>query len=123
MSQQPIRWIHALLVAAGAAYGPFGVMSLYTQLFIPCEHCRETTLWLLPAGPGIPGTGWLIHLLGRQRFPDLANLATAIVMSALFVALIASFGRLGFRWLIGAALIALLCCGLEAFMLLVIIQA
>jgi hypothetical protein len=46
-------WLTAILLSAGAVYGPYLLMVIYTQLFVACDHCKEWSLRMFPISPGL----------------------------------------------------------------------
>lgn len=79
----PRVWWKAISLAVATAYVPFVFMATYTSLFVPCSHCKTTTWTLLPAGPGLVGSVFLLR--GFPAKTELMLWSTCAVLDLLIL--------------------------------------
>jgi hypothetical protein len=98
-----------LLWSAVAVYGPADAVLAWVLAAVPCSHCKEAAVMILPAGPGFV----LLHLVMQwtgsaflRGLPDAAMVVLGGVVSAAVAVGLAWIGRRGWWWLILGCLIA-----------------
>jgi hypothetical protein len=86
-------WIASLIWVTAALYIPFVTMAIYTQAFVACPHCKDTTLQLAPIGPGLIAT-----MLVIRHGPNTRDFWIAGVASACFVVAAGAVVKATGRW-------------------------
>ncbi len=109
MIRNGISWRRALLWSAVAVYGPADGVLAWVLAAVPCSHCKEAALMILPVGPGFV----LLHFVRQltdgdmlRGLPDAAMVGIGGVVSAAVAVGLAWLGRRGWWWLVSGCLIA-----------------
>ncbi len=117
-----IAWKLAVGLVCVAMYGPFAVMALYAQVFVPCAHCKSTAIAILPFGPGIMPT-LAFQLAGlRAGLVEATQFSVALIGSAMMALTFAAVARINRRWLFGTLALVCVACMLEAVITLSMIR-
>lgn len=75
-------WRRGYGLAWSALYLPFVVTAVFTLLYVPCDHCKETTWSLLPCGPGLIPVGLVVRLLRLSNPVEQLWFTSAFFVSA-----------------------------------------
>ena len=103
----PADWKRPLVLGLGSVYGPFVLMAVFMGLFVPCMHCKEAALTILPAAPGYASVRLLWQALFRNSPAESANSVLGFVVGVLSVAVVATTVRRGGRVAVVLPIIAL----------------
>jgi hypothetical protein len=120
--RKPISWLAALTSSAAAVYGPYAVMTLYTQVYVSCDHCKQATRNLLACAPGLLPIELIQRGLGIPRQSDWIWFGFAAALAILWVLGLTFILRRS--WLLGiaGALLSISLCSWLAFVLLAMIR-
>lgn len=69
-NQRKTSWLLSFLAAAGSLYGPYTVMTVYTQFYVSCDHCQKATRDLLLCSPALLPVELAQRTLGLPRQAD-----------------------------------------------------
>jgi hypothetical protein len=104
-SQAPSRaprrlsWLASITSSATAVYGPYGVMTLYAQIYVSCDHCKQATRNLLACAPGLLPVELAQRGLGISRQADWIWFFAAMMFALIWVMGLALLFRK--RWWLG----------------------
>lgn len=115
-------WLVAYSMAIGSVYGPYVVMTLYTQFFVDCDHCRHATRNMLAFAPGLLPVDLAQRALGISRQGDWIWFSASMFFTLIWVTGLAWLIRRIFWFGVPAATISFgISCWL-AYVLLALIQ-
>jgi hypothetical protein len=83
--RKPIPWLAAFTSSAAAVYGPYAVMTLYTQAYVSCDHCKQATRNLLACAPGLLPVELIQRGLGIPHQSDWIWFSFAAAFAILWV--------------------------------------
>lgn len=120
--QKSISWFAALISSAAAVYGPYVVMTVWTQVYVSCDHCKQATRNLLLCAPGLLPVELIQRGLGISRQGDWIWFGFAAAFALSWVFGLAFVLRRS--WLLGGtgAVATIGLCSWLAFVLLAMIR-
>lgn len=106
-------WPISIGASAASVYGPYGVMTLYAQFYVSCDHCQKATRDLLVCAPGLLPLELSQRVLGISRQDDWIAFSISFVLTMLWVAGLALLLR---RYKLIGAIVAALSLGVGSFL-------
>lgn len=82
-------WLLSFLAATGSVYGPYAVMTLYTQFYVSCDHCQKATRDLLLCAPALLPVELAQRTLGVQRQADWIWFSISFTITLLWLTVLA----------------------------------
>lgn len=78
-------WLLSFLAAIGSVYGPYAVMTLYTQFYVSCDHCQKATRELLLCAPALLPVELAQRTLGIHRQADWIWFSVSFTITLLWL--------------------------------------
>ena len=78
-------WLLSFFAAAGSVYGPYAVMTVYTQFYVACDHCQKATRELLLCVPALLPVEFAQRTLGIQREADWIWFSVSFTITLLWL--------------------------------------
>jgi hypothetical protein len=120
--RKPLSWFAAVSSSIASIYGPYAVMTLYTQFYVSCDHCKQATLNLLAFAPGMLPLDLAQRALGIGSQDDWRWFSCAALVAVVWVIGLTLLLRRSWRIGAAGALLSTAVCAYLAFVLLALIR-